>query len=272
MTTTEHIDHGPDTWGPRRTGCPRCIEDTAANYRRQWATDLANPILVLRPVRINGITVCPLVTLCLLADAAHRFTYGLGAQVLRMLSRGTETATATELVAASETLRALERHPWFLDVDRGTARAVREIWEAAAPAESDEAFETIRYTADVIATTPDGRVLLIERGWAPYEGCWALPGGHVDAGETGLAAAVRELAEETGVRVDPSGLRQVGVFDDPGRDPRGRYVTVAYHAVVPAHTLAVAGDDARTAHWWSLNDLPEALAFDHAAILAALCP
>ncbi|MFD7065927.1 NUDIX domain-containing protein [Streptomyces sp. NPDC059913] len=130
-----------------------------------------------------------------------------------------------------------------------------------------ERFETLRYTADVIAIS-DGRVLLIERGWAPYEGHWALPGGHVDPGETSRAAAARELAEETGVRVDVTDLIQVGVWDQPGRDPRGRYITAAYLATIPADTPAVAGDDARAARWWPLDSLPP-LAFDHADILRA---
>ncbi|MFE9391203.1 NUDIX domain-containing protein [Streptomyces sp. NPDC006784] len=130
------------------------------------------------------------------------------------------------------------------------------------------ADEPIRYTADVVAVRPDGCVLLIERGWDPYEGRWALPGGHVDAGETSLAAAVRELAEETGVDVDPADLREIGTFDRPGRDPRGRYSTDAYLVRVPADTPTVAGDDARDACWWPLNDLPP-LAFDHADIIAA---
>ncbi|MEU2564867.1 NUDIX hydrolase [Streptomyces longispororuber] len=130
--------------------------------------------------------------------------------------------------------------------------------------------ETIRYTADVVALTPDGSVLLIERGWPPYEGAWALPGGHVDLGETSRVAAARELEEETGVRVAVDELRQIGVWDSPGRDPRGRYVTVAYAAVVPAGTQIVAGDDARRARWWPLSNPPEHLAFDHAEILRAV--
>ncbi|MGW6247948.1 NUDIX domain-containing protein [Streptomyces roseolus] len=130
--------------------------------------------------------------------------------------------------------------------------------------------ENIRYTADVVALTEDGRVLLIKRGWDPYEGHWALPGGHVDHGETGLRAAVRELEEETGVRVTEDELRLVGVWDQPDRDPRGRYVTVTYLATVPADTQATAGDDARDARWWPLPGLPERLAFDHADILAAV--
>ena len=138
-----------------------------------------------------------------------------------------------------------------------------------------ENYETIRYTADVVLLTGNrgaGRlpfdVLLIQRGWDPFKGCWALPGGHVDAGETSREAATRELAEEAGIDVDADALRQLGVYDAPGRDPRGRYVTVAYVAVVD-RLVPAAGDDAVAARWWPLNDLPD-LAFDHADILAAL--
>lgn len=128
--------------------------------------------------------------------------------------------------------------------------------------------ETIRYTADVVTLTGAGDVLLIERDWPPYQGAWALPGGHVDPGEKSRRAGVRELAEETGVQVSAGDLRQIGVFDEPDRDPRGRYVTVAYKVVVPDGTPVIAGDDARTARWWPLDGLPP-LAFDHADIIAA---
>ncbi|MEU7240303.1 NUDIX hydrolase [Streptomyces sparsogenes] len=132
---------------------------------------------------------------------------------------------------------------------------------------SDPYTETIRYTADIIVVTPDRQVLLIERNWAPFEGHWALPGGHRDPGESSREAAARELAEETGVSVAPGDLREIGTWNQPGRDPRGRYITDAYLAVVPVGTPIVAGDDARTAQWWPLDALPP-LAFDHADILA----
>ncbi|MFI0822226.1 NUDIX domain-containing protein [Streptomyces sp. NPDC021098] len=130
--------------------------------------------------------------------------------------------------------------------------------------------ETIRFTADVVAVTDDQRVLLIERGWPPYEGMWALPGGHVDEDEEREPerAAARELAEETGVRVDPSDLILLGRWDAPGRDPRGRYVTYAYLARVPADTVSIAGDDARATRWVPLG-APGDLAFDHNQIVAA---
>ncbi|AWL36661.1 NUDIX hydrolase [Streptomyces sp. McG5] len=129
----------------------------------------------------------------------------------------------------------------------------------------------MRYTADIVVTTTDGHVLLIERGWDPHKGAWALPGGHVDQGETARAAAVRELAEEAGVYAEETDLLRLGVWDAPGRDPRGRYVTVAYRLTVLPGTIIEPGDDATRAEWWPLTDLPP-LAFDHADILATLTP
>ncbi|MFD9953195.1 NUDIX domain-containing protein [[Kitasatospora] papulosa] len=134
---------------------------------------------------------------------------------------------------------------------------------------STETFETIRYTADVVVTTTDGYVLLIERGWDPHAGQWALPGGHIDPGETSRAAAARELAEEAGLYAGPEELDQIGTFDQPDRDPRGRYVTVAYQLTVISGTPVEAGDDAVNVRWWPLADLPP-LAFDHADIIAAV--
>ncbi|MFD9061425.1 NUDIX domain-containing protein [Kitasatospora purpeofusca] len=132
--------------------------------------------------------------------------------------------------------------------------------------------ETIRYTADVVAVRADGRVLLIRCGWPPHQGLLALPGGHVDIGETSRAAAVRELHEETGVLVDAADLTPIGVYDEPDRDPRGRYVSVAYRVSVPAGTEARAGDDAASVQWIRLDCLPspQHLAFDHHQILAAV--
>ena len=140
---------------------------------------------------------------------------------------------------------------------------------------SDQAaHETARLTADVVllATRDDGQrcVLLIRRGWDPHAGCWALPGGHVDAGEHTAAAARRELAEETGLHVHA--LNLVGVYAAPDRDPRGRYVTFAYTTTLadlpPAPT---AGDDATEASWWPISELVYGraeVAFDHYQILS----
>ncbi|WP_314249824.1 hypothetical protein [Streptomyces sp. DSM 40907] len=64
-------------------------------------------------------------------------------------------------------------------------------------------------------------------------------------------------------------LQQIGVWDQPHRDPRGRYATFAYMVIVPDGTSIIAGDDARTARWWPLDGLPKQLAFDHADIISA---
>ena len=109
-------------------------------------------------------------------------------------------------------------------------------------------------------------VLLIERSRDPFAQSWALPGGFVDAGETPLAGAARELLEETGV-ADIS-LHEVGVFGAPNRDPRGWVVSTAFMGLAPSDCTAQAGDDAQAAAWHRLAELPT-LAFDHAQIIDA---
>jgi len=123
-------------------------------------------------------------------------------------------------------------------------------------------------TADVlvVARTPSPQVLLIQRGRPPFEGAWAIPGGFLEAHERIATCAVRELAEETGIQVSESDLRLVGIYDAPGRDPRGRVITVAYAVVVPAPVEVRGGDDAARAAWFPVESLPP-LAFDHDVII-----
>ncbi|TXB66594.1 NUDIX hydrolase [Phaeodactylibacter luteus] len=110
------------------------------------------------------------------------------------------------------------------------------------------------------------KVLLIQRDHAPFEGHWALPGGFVDMDESLERAALRELEEETGVR--DVFIEQLYTFGSPGRDPRGRVVSVAYYALVNLGEHPVkAASDARKVEWFEVDQLPE-LAFDHAQILA----
>lgn len=109
------------------------------------------------------------------------------------------------------------------------------------------------------------KVLLVRRASAPYKGCWALPGGFVQEGESLAECARRELLEETGV--DEAYLEQLYTFGEPDRDPRGRVATVAYFALVRSDELILeAATDADAAAWFPVDELPD-LAFDHADIL-----
>lgn len=107
-------------------------------------------------------------------------------------------------------------------------------------------------------------VLLIKRAGEPFKGQWALPGGFVDEDEALELAAARELKEETGI----SGVRlaQIGAFGDPGRDPRGHTISIAFGARVSKRAEAVGADDAEEARWQALARLPR-LAFDHKKII-----
>lgn len=137
-------------------------------------------------------------------------------------------------------------------------------------------------------------LLLIERGGEPYKGHLALPGGfvnaanvsldavdrmrratgsNIDAGETFLEAAIRELREETGLdaQKDVIVLDAVGVYDAPGRDPRGRVISQAFSALVLAEETGhvAAGDDAAAVRWVDITEIDTVdLAFDHNVIVA----
>lgn len=108
-------------------------------------------------------------------------------------------------------------------------------------------------------------VLLIRRKNDPYKGCWALPGGFVEADEALDKAAFRELKEETGI--EPDHLEQLYAFGDPKRDPRKRVVSIAHFTIVKKNDHhPQAADDAESLAWRSIEKLP-ALAFDHSLIL-----
>jgi 8-oxo-dGTP diphosphatase len=119
-------------------------------------------------------------------------------------------------------------------------------------------------TTDCVVFDERGYVLLIRRGNEPFKGSYALPGGFVDVGERVEDGCRRELSEETGLHVGE--LRLIGVYSDPGRDPRGHTCSVAYLARV-GRAGVTAGDDAAAAEWVA-DWRGEKLAFDHAQIIA----
>ena len=122
-------------------------------------------------------------------------------------------------------------------------------------------------TVDIIITRIKNNVaeiLLIQRLNPPFKDSWAFPGGFVDMNETLEQAAVRELQEETGL-VDIN-IQQFKAYSAVNRDPRGRTVSVIFIGVANDNAKIKAGDDAKNAAWFSIEQLPS-LAFDHNEIV-----
>ena len=131
-------------------------------------------------------------------------------------------------------------------------------------------------TADCIVITREAepKVLLIQRGDQPFKGGWAFPGGFMNMDETTEQCAIRELEEETGLRL--SNVHQIGAYSKVDRDPRGRTITVAYLAIIDEPIAVTGQDDAAKAEWWPLSDFLDKpsgiaerphLAFDHYDIM-----
>lgn len=118
-------------------------------------------------------------------------------------------------------------------------------------------YERPSVTADIVVLTLDSSdelsLLLIKRGEYPFKGCWAIPGGFLQAGKESIdEAAARELKSET--NIDNVYLKQLYTFGNPGRDPRTTVISVAYTALVPKHMLDIkAGDDAQDARLFKIK-------------------
>jgi len=123
----------------------------------------------------------------------------------------------------------------------------RAAWDAAP-------YPPTFVTADAVVVH-SGHVLLVKRKAQPGRGLWALPGGFVQPNETLRDAAIRELREETRLKLPvpvlKGSLRGEAVFDHPDRSARGRTITHAFHFDFPTGELPAVrgGDDAARARW-----------------------
>ena len=121
-------------------------------------------------------------------------------------------------------------------------------------------------TTDCVVFGMDGRklkILLIERGNEPYKGYWAFPGGFLNMDENATQGALRELFEETGLKLNH--IKEFGTFSDVNRDPRERVISIAFYALTEI-TDVKGNDDAAKAQWFALDEVPR-LAFDHELML-----
>lgn len=157
-----------------------------------------------------------------------------------------------------------------LVAEREYIAAYRKSWEAAP-------YPPTFLTADAVVTQ-GANILLIQRKASPGRGLLALPGGFLDPHETLLDGAIRELVEETRIKVTPKVLRgslkKSKVYDDPNRSDRGRTVTQAFHFdLEPQLELprVKGSSDAGKAFWAQIANLDPRLFFeDHHAVILDL--
>lgn len=143
----------------------------------------------------------------------------------------------------------------------------QEAWKAAPYAPTFVTVDSI--------VIQSGHVLLIERKANPGKGLWALPGGFLDQGERVLDACLRELREETKLKVPTpvlkGSIKRQAVYDDPHRSARGRTVTHAFYIELEPNSelpKVKGGDDAKHARWVPLSELDPQLMFeDHYFII-----
>lgn len=138
----------------------------------------------------------------------------------------------------------------------------REMLDRGNACQQEKGYKNPVLTVDGVLVV-EGNLLLVRRGREPEKGKLALPGGIVEYGERTEDAVVRELKEETGIVTKP--VRLLGIYSDPGRDPRGHFITVAYVLARIGGELR-AGDDAADAAFLPIEKLP-LLAFDHSRIV-----
>jgi bifunctional NMN adenylyltransferase/nudix hydrolase len=180
----------------------------------------------------------------------------LPAPVFDYLKQFKETAAYTEMV---------EEYKFYKDYAKS--------W-ASAP------FKPVFQTTDAVVIQ-GGHILLIQRGFSPGKGLWALPGGFINPKERLLDCMIRELLEETKIKVPEIVLRKGvtynEVFDHPDRDLRGRTITMAYLIELEGGNGELprvkGSDDAKKAKWFKLSEVEEMgemMYGDHAHIIKTM--
>ncbi len=151
--------------------------------------------------------------------------------------------------------------PWEELVPKGVEKIIEETGGITRIKEIyNSRYKNPVPAVDVIIETNKG-ILLIERNHEPFG--WAIPGGHIEYGESAETAAVREAKEETSL--DVKLIRLLGVYSDPKRDPRKHTISMVY--VAKSEGVPKADSDAKSFKIYTKDNLPENLCFDHKKIL-----
>lgn len=203
-------------------------------------------------------------------DASSQYLHAIPSWDKKLLSSLAEGISATELrdLVFAKNWSELQRHcpqgtldflrAWtktqtamYLQDEKDFVDAYKKSWESAP-------YAPVFVTADAVVLH-QGHVLMIKRRGYPGKGQWALPGGFLEPHESLESASIRELLEETGIDLKQysSQGRPTAhhVFDEPGRDPRGRLITHAFLFILSQESPRPAmcpGDDAMEAEWISL--------------------
>jgi bifunctional NMN adenylyltransferase/nudix hydrolase len=142
----------------------------------------------------------------------------------------------------------------------------KEAWKAAP-------FPPTFMTVDAVVIQ-SGHILLVKRGDMPGKGLWALPGGFLNQDETMLDGAIRELKEETKIKVPvpvlKGSIKASKTFDAPNRSSRGRTITQAFLIDLGVGELpkVKGSDDAEKAFWVPFKDVKQEKMFeDHFFII-----
>lgn len=158
-----------------------------------------------------------------------------------------------------------------LHEEAGFIDKYKKQWESAP-------YPPTFMTADALVVQ-SGHILLVERRSMPGRGLWALPGGFLNPKETLFDACIRELREETRLKVPEPVLRgsfhSQHTFDDPYRSARGRTITQAFYLQLKNDAKGLpkvkGGDDAANAFWLPLAELDAKMMFeDHYAIITKM--